>query len=147
MRRGVRRRLRQFVRRRRRGRHRNGRRASLAVGDLVYSVHEGALRAVPLRKASRVRVFGHVVVRTTLADGTVLRISPIHPTADGRTFAQLRKGDVLDRIAIADVEIVPYAEPYTHDILPESDTGTYLAGGVLVGSTLFTGESTMSVAP
>jgi hypothetical protein len=119
--------------------------ASLAVGDMVYSVHKGALRAVPLREISRVRVHDHVVVRTKLADGTVLRISPLHPTADGRTFSQLRMGDVLDRIAIADVRLVPYEDSYTHDILPDSDTGMYIAGGVLVGSTLWTREATMSV--
>jgi hypothetical protein len=110
--------------------------ASLRVGDLVYSVHRGELRAVPIRGVSRVPVEGHLVVRTTLADGTVLRISPRHPTADGRVFADLRPGNVVDRSVIADVALVPYDGAYTHDILPDSETGTYVAGGVLIGSTL-----------
>jgi hypothetical protein len=118
---------------------------SLRVGDLVYSWHRGALRAVPLREISHVSVHDHVVVRTELADGTVLRISPLHPTADGRTFLQLRKGDLIDRTQITDVALVPYGQPYTHDILPDSETGTYVAGGVLVGSTLMRDSATRAV--
>jgi hypothetical protein len=75
-----------------------------------------------------------VVVRTRRGDGTVLRISPMRPTADGRRFAQLRRGDVIDRSEIVDVKVVRYEE---HDILPDSDTGTYVVGDVLVRSTLF----------
>ena len=37
---------------------------------------------------------------------------------------------------MVDVETVPYRHEYTYDILPASDSGTYFAGGVLVGSTL-----------
>ena len=33
-------------------------------------------------------------------------------------------------------EVVPYAHDFTYDILPASDSGTYFAGGALVGSTL-----------
>jgi len=31
---------------------------------------------------------------------------------------------------------VPYAEAYTYDVLPDSDSGSYFAGGVLIGTTL-----------
>jgi hypothetical protein len=110
--------------------------ASLKVGDLVYSEDRGALRAVPIRETSSVPVEHHVVVRVTLANGAALRISPMHPTADGRTFADLQGGDTLDQLKVLDVALVPYEHPTTHDILPDSDTGTYVAGGALIGSTL-----------
>jgi hypothetical protein len=32
--------------------------------------------------------------------------------------------------------VVPYEHPFTYDILPDSDTGAYFAGGLLIGSTL-----------
>jgi hypothetical protein len=38
------------------------------------------------------------------------------------------------------VETVSYIYPLTSDILPDSDTGTYVAGGVLIGSTLSVGS-------
>ena len=31
---------------------------------------------------------------------------------------------------------IPYQHAFTYDILPASDTGAYLAGGVAIGSTL-----------
>ena len=113
--------------------------ASLRVGDLVYSVHDRAIVAVPIARVNRSHVDAeHVMVRVRLADGTTLRISPSHPTADGRSFGELRVGDPLDRAEVAEVAIVRYGEPFTYDILPASSTGTYFAGGALIGSTLFT---------
>ena len=32
---------------------------------------------------------------------------------------------------------VPYRYERTHDILPDSDSGTYVAAGALIGSSLF----------
>ena len=64
-------------------------------------------------------------------------MSPGHPTADSRTFGDLAAGDLLDGVAIERAELIPYRHPFTHDILPDSDTGTYFAAGVLVGSTLW----------
>ena len=110
--------------------------ASLAVGDLVYSAHDGALMAVPLARVARTPVDHHHVVRVQTADGVVLEISEGHPTADGRTFADLRAGDQLDGSRIISRELVPYRHQYTYDILPASETGTYVAGGKLIGSTL-----------
>ncbi len=110
--------------------------ASLAVGDLVYSVDGEALRAVPVLRVHRTPAKSHHVVHLVLATGAVLDVSPGHPTADGRTFADLRAGDMIDGAAIVDARLVPYTHAYTHDVLPASDTGTYVAGGVLIGSTL-----------
>jgi hypothetical protein len=92
---------------------------------------------VPILRTNRVQVLPtHEVVRVALRDGTVLRLSPGHPTADGRLFADLAPGDEMDSASISDVARIRYGEPYTYDILPDSDTGTYFAGGARIGSTL-----------
>jgi len=111
--------------------------SELKVGDLVYSVHHGKLVAVPVILTNRVPVTGrHHMVEVRLSSGRVLSISPSHPTADGRTFADLAHGDVLDGVVIDSVRRVPYTEAYTYDILPDSDSGSYFAGTVQIGTTL-----------
>jgi len=110
--------------------------SSLRVGDLVYSTTDFGIVAVPVLKTNRQAVRAHRVVRVGLATGAVLEISAGHPTADGRTFADLRVGDLLGDTMIVSVQVVPYAYDYTYDILPASDSGVYFAGGVPVGSTL-----------
>jgi hypothetical protein len=111
--------------------------ADLVIGDLVFSADDGMLRAVPLAMIHRTPVTSdHRIVRVVLESGRVLEISPGHPTADGRTFADLRAGDTLDGARIVSAEITPYLHSFTYDVLPASDTGTYVAGGVLIGSTL-----------
>ena len=110
--------------------------AELAVGDLVYSVHGEQIVAVPIRRVNMTAVSDHEVIRVTLAGGVVLEISDGHPTADGRTFGDLETGGELDGAPITGVERVGYPLRFTHDILPDSDTGAYFAGGVLIGSTL-----------
>jgi hypothetical protein len=108
----------------------------LAAGDRVYSVDRGAVVAVPVLRTSRTPAHHHHVVRVLLASGVVLEVSPRHPTADGRTFGDLRAGGVLDGHDILSAELVPYAHPFTYDILPASETRAYYAGGVLIGTTL-----------
>ena len=70
-----------------------------------------------------------------LAHGATLRISPRHPTADGRRFADLAAGDLVDGVRVIAVRLVDYDQPFTYDILPDSDSDSYFAGGVLIGST------------
>lgn len=110
--------------------------AELRPGDLVYSVDHEAVTAVPILRVNRAKVSAHRVVRVTLATGAVLEVSAPHPTADGRTFGDLRPGGALDGVPVAAVEVVPYAHPFTYDILPDSSTGAYYAAGALIGSTL-----------
>lgn len=115
--------------------------ASLRVGDLVYSVDHDAIVAVPLLRAQRTLLSPggrHHVMRVLLQDGHVLRISPGHPTSDGRPFATLNAGSALDaQHTVVSAELVRYKEGATYDVLPASDTGTYFAAGALIGSTLF----------
>lgn len=111
--------------------------ASLGVGDLVYSVDHDAVVVVPLVRTGKTKVGAHRVMRVTLADGAILEVSAGHPTADGRTFGELRAGGLLDsQHPVASVESVPYRYDATYDILPASSTGTYFAAGALIGSTL-----------
>src|SRR6185369_2217705 len=110
--------------------------ASLRIGDRVYSVDGSSIRAVPVARVARTPVAGHQVVRVVTASGRTLEISAGHPTADGRRFADLRAGDRLDGQAIESAGLVPYRFAETYDILPLSDTGTYFAAGMLIGSTL-----------
>jgi hypothetical protein len=110
--------------------------ASLHVGDLVYSVDHGEMTVVPIVRTNRTPVTGHSVVRVVLEGGTTLDISALHPTVDGRNFGILGSGDHLDGVRIVSATTIPYSHDATYDILPDSDTGAYFAGGVLVGSTL-----------
>ncbi|MCC6524192.1 MAG: hypothetical protein IT373_16145 [Polyangiaceae bacterium] len=110
--------------------------AELGVGDLVLSVDRGVVRAVPLVRVSRTAVERHRVVRVTLESGRVVELSPGHPTADGRLVGELRPGDALAGLGVAQAELVAYSHEHTYDVLPASDTGAYFAAGALVGSTL-----------
>jgi hypothetical protein len=110
--------------------------SEIKVGDLVYSVDRGRLAVVPVASVHRQSVSSaHRMVELRLAHATLL-LSPGHPTADGRTFGALTAGDRLDGAPVLGARLIRYDQPFTYDILPASDTGTYLAGGVLVGSTL-----------
>ena len=115
--------------------------AELSVGDLVYSIDRGQLVVVPIAKVHWQAVVQHRVMKVTLENGAVLEISPRHPTADSRLFADLRAGDSLHGMAVMDAVEVPYTRGRTHDILPASDSGAYFAGGALVGSTLAQGAA------
>jgi len=111
--------------------------AELRIGDLVYSVHRGALAVVPIKLVHRTPVAPtHQVVELRLAHSVVLHVTPNHPTADGRTFGDLVAGDRLDGVSVTAAHTVAYGQSFTYDILPDSDSGTYVAGGVLIGSAL-----------
>ncbi len=120
--------------------------ADLVVGDLVLSVEQGRVVAVPVVGVRRVPAPHHVVRRVRLEGGATLSISAPHPTADGRTFGDLVAGDRLDGVAIESVEVVPYGFDATYDILPGSSSGAYFADGVLIGSTL-AGPAGVAPAP
>jgi hypothetical protein len=110
--------------------------ADLRPGDLVYSVDGLALRPVPILRVAKTAVAAHHVVELRMADGSVMEISPGHPTADGRSFGELRAGDKLDGALVVSSRLVEYRYSHTYDILPDSDTGSYVAFGKVIGSTL-----------
>jgi hypothetical protein len=110
--------------------------ADLRAGDLVYTVEGEAIVAAPILHVGRTPVTHHQVVRVVLEGGRTLEISAGHPTADGRTFGDLRTGAKLDGARIESAESVPYRHEYTFDILPASSSGDYFAAGLRIGSTL-----------
>jgi len=111
--------------------------SKIRPGDLVYSVSALGIVAVPVKSVNANPVSGHFVTRIRLANGSVLEISAMHPTADHGTLGALTPGTKLDGVNVLSVELIPYRHSHTYDILPDSDTGAYFAGGVLIGSTLF----------
>ncbi len=107
--------------------------SDIQEGDIVLSDAEKPAKVI---KIAKVKVADHKLLRVLLNDGTVLELSPGHPTADGRKFNDLKKGDELDGRSVVKTSIVPYGYDYTYDILPDSKTGNYYANGVLIGSAL-----------
>jgi hypothetical protein len=59
-----------------------------------------------------------------------------HPLADGRLLGSVEAGDRLEGSNVVERRDVSYDEPFTYDIFPASDSHTYVAAGVLVGTTL-----------
>jgi hypothetical protein len=110
--------------------------ASLEVGDLVYSATRTGTIVVPIVQINRVAVENHQVMEVVLDDGVSLQISARHPLAGRGVFGDLVVGAALGDRTVQSVRLIPYTRPFTHDILPGSDSGTYYAGGALIGSTL-----------
>ena len=110
--------------------------SELHVGDLVYSVDHDQVVPVPIAAVKQRPASSHVVPQLLLDNGQILQISARHPTADNRTFGELRAGDRLGELRIKAVKLLTYEHAFTYDILPASDTGFYFAGGAMIGSTL-----------
>jgi len=106
----------------------------------VYTIDHGERVAAPIARVRRRPVSRHALVRVTLASGGVVEMSGGHPTADGGRFDALSLGERLGAAEIVSLETEPYDEPFTYDILPASDTGTYFVGDAQVGSTLHDGR-------
>lgn len=108
------------------------------VGTIVWSVdRQGERIASEVIRASRSQVPAtHRVVHLVMTDGREVWVSPDHPTADGRRVAELRVGDAYENGTVAAAGTVPYWDTATYDLLPASNTGTYWANGILLGSTL-----------
>jgi hypothetical protein len=122
--------------------------AELKPGDLVYSVDDRAVVAVPLLRVGSTPVSAHRVVHVELDDGRVLELSPGHPTADGRRFSELAAGTQLDEgHVVVSATLVPYRFARTYDVLPASSTGTYFAAGALIGSTLAAARPSLPANP
>ncbi|OGO39624.1 MAG: hypothetical protein A2W35_09170 [Chloroflexi bacterium RBG_16_57_11] len=111
---------------------------SLYPGMQVWTLDRRGLRtATTLLKVGKTVVpTNHQVVHLMLEDGRQLRISPGHPTVQGRLIGTLRLGDLLDGSRIVAVESNTYTGYATYDLLPAGDTGFYWADGILIASTL-----------
>jgi len=115
----------------------------IRVGQIVWSQDASGARvpAAVLEVVAKPASPGQQVVRVMLDDGRTITVSPGHPTADGRVLAQFLPGDPLDGARVVAIDWLDYTGPATYDILPSGTTGTYWAGGVLLGSTLFRVEA------
>lgn len=111
---------------------------SVSAGMLVWtSDGRGGRLAVPVLSVGSADAGpDHRIVHLTLSDGRELRLSPGHPTADGRTAGAVAAGDPLDGATVTGAELAAYAHQRTYDLLPAGPTGTYWANGILMGSTL-----------
>ena len=78
----------------------------------------------------------HKIVHFVLHDGRELFASPGHLLANGRLLGNAAVGDFIDGAQVKVIELLPYSEPATYDILPSGPTGTYWANDILIGSTL-----------
>jgi hypothetical protein len=113
----------------------------LREGDIVWTVTTAGGRiAAPLRRVVSNPIAGsHEILVITLGDGRVVRGSAGHPTADGRTLDDLKRGEAVDGAEVTSVRTLPITGA-TWDILPDGPSGTYWADGVLIGSTLREGK-------
>lgn len=110
--------------------------AALKRGDLVYSWHEGEVRLVPVLLVQKTPVENHAVARVVLDSGAILEVTALHPLADGRPIGALAAGDRIGQAQVIAISEVEYEHSATYDILPASDSGAYLSGGIWLGSTL-----------
>ena len=110
----------------------------LGVGILIWTLNgSGEKELQPIIKLSSMEVGeNHKMSHIKLVDGRELDVSPSHPTADGRLVRDLRVDETYDNATIQFIELVPYKDTKTHDLLPAGDTGFYFANGILMGSTL-----------
>ena len=110
----------------------------IRVGMRVWSIDAAGRRFV-----ARVAIVGrtqvpaaHQVVRLVLDDGRVVRASPGHPLSDGRPLGTIRSGDQVDGATVVSAILEAYDGGFTFDLLPDGPTGSYIADGVPLASTL-----------
>ena len=110
----------------------------LKLGMLVWTVNkEGKKELQPIVKLSSVKVGkNHQIIHLVLDNGRELYVSPNHPTTDGRLVKDLKIGENYNDSIIQIIELVPYNDIKTYDLLPAGDTGFYFTNGILMGSTL-----------
>jgi hypothetical protein len=110
----------------------------LRLGDMVWTQGEHGERiAAPLVAIGSTPVPStHEVVRILLSDGRTVRVSPGHPTADGRHVGDIRAGDTLDDARVLSTDRMPYTGGFTFDVRPAGASGSYWANGVLLLTTL-----------
>ena len=111
---------------------------ALRVGMRVWSVDANGRRFVATvdRVGQTWVAPSHQVVRLALDDGRVVRASPGHPLADGRSLGEVRVGDKVDGAIVVSVKLEQYDGGSTFDLRPSGPTGVYLADGIALGSTL-----------
>lgn len=110
----------------------------IRVGTPVWSIDSSGRRFVAtVVGVGRTPVAAsHRVVRLMLGDGRVVRASPGHPLADGRSLGDVRAGDKVDGATVVSATLESYDGGSTFDLLPSGPTGIYWADKIALGSTL-----------
>ena len=110
----------------------------LRLGDPVWTLDVAGHRiaGTVIALGSTPAPAGHEVVRLVLADGRTVTASPGHPLSDGRLLGDLRVGDLVDGGRVVEADLIPYSGGETFDLVASGPTGTYLAGGIPLGSTI-----------
>jgi hypothetical protein len=113
----------------------------VTVGIAVWSIDASGRRFVAtVLQVGRTPVPStHEVVRLVLDDGRVVRASPGHPLPDARRLGTIRAGDGIDGARVVSAQLERYDGGFTFDLLPSGPTGTYIADGIPLGSTLHGG--------
>lgn len=108
------------------------------AGDHIWSQDEKGRRVlVTVLRVSRTPVpKTHQMTHIVLSDGREARVSPNHPTAEGRLAGSLKPGDRFDGATVRSTAREQYSDDFTYDILPDSASASYWANGILFGSTL-----------
>lgn len=112
--------------------------SEIKEGQLVLTFDKkGKVIAAPVIKISKNAVSDtHKMINLVLEDGRQLFVSPYHPTPNGKCICELKIGEKYDGSIVLGLELVPYNNGYTYDILPAGDTGGYWANTIMMGSTL-----------
>lgn len=112
--------------------------SDLHIGDMIWSYNSNWQKIlVPINAINRVTVDKHHKVSyLILSDNRSLLASPLHPDKWGCPIVDYLPGEEFDGAMVIKNEIIPYSHQYTYDILPESSTGTYIANGIVIGSTI-----------
>ncbi len=110
----------------------------LSVGSAVWTLDRDGrqVAAVVVALGSVAVPVSHRVVHLVLDDGRDLHASPGHPLADGRLLGTIHAGDRVDGARVVSADLEAYDGGATFDLLPSGPTGTYLAAGIPLGSTL-----------
>ncbi len=109
---------------------------TLQPGDLIWTLGKDGKKAAVVRRIAQTAVpIGHYVVHLKLVDGRELWASAGHPTAESRLLGTFKAGDRLAGSIVLQSELVPYAFPFTYDLLPEG-APIYWANGIPLQSTL-----------
>jgi len=110
----------------------------LRLGDAVWTLDASGrqVAGTVIALGSTPAPVGHEVIRLALRDGRSVTASPGHPLGDGRELGDLRIGDLVDGSAVVALDVLPYVGAETFDIVVSGPSGTYLAGGIPLGTTL-----------
>jgi hypothetical protein len=112
--------------------------SNLKVGDEVVSFDDNNCSIIEkIVQTSKIPVAEfHELIQLQLNDGRLISASPGHPLTNGKSFEEIKIGDLVNGSIVKNINLIFSRELFTYDILPGGPTGFYVANGVEIGSTL-----------